>query len=126
MTIEVSGLDALIRDVTFAANRVRPEAAKMIVKQGDAVAQKMRDTVPVDEGNVLDSITSDDSATEDGTGVWVEAGPDMEANRQAFVARFLEDGTSKMAPRSFVEPSLARQVPELVKALGDVHDGLWR
>lgn len=126
MRTHVEGLDALVRDITYAADRIRPEAGKAIVEQVADLAQKMRDTVPVDEGDVLDSITEDTAATIDGDGVWAEAGPDKEANPQAFVARFLEDGTVKMSPRSFVEPSLARQIPDLERAVGDLHDRVWR
>ena len=101
----VDGIDEVVRDFTFRAVAVQPAAAKVVVSSAEKLAQKMRDLVPVDEGDVLDSITSDSHATIDGSGVYADAGPDPAANKHAFIARFLEHGTVKMAPRPFIQPA---------------------
>lgn len=116
----IEGLDAVVRDFTRAADRIRPDAGVVVVEWADKAAQKMRDLVPIDEGDVLDSITSDPAPQIDGTGMYAEAGPDTEANAQAFVARFLEDGTSKMSPRPFVHPAAEMILAGFERAVTDL------
>ena len=119
MKTTVDGLDALVRDLTFAADRVRPGAAKVVVDQADQLAQRMRDRVPVDKGTTLASITSDRAARQAGGEVSAEAGPEW------FVGKFLEEGTSKMAPQPFAEPALGEQLPQFVRAIDDLRDDLF-
>lgn len=116
----IQGLDVVVRDFTRAADRVQPDAERLVVDHAGKLADRMRSIVPVDEGDVLDSITSDVGSSTDDGGVWAEAGPDTEANRQAFVARFLEDGTSKMSPRPFVHPAAEMILGDFAEAVRDL------
>lgn len=115
--ITAEGLDVLVNDITRDAITIRPRAALLVVEQVGQMAQKMRDRVPVKEGNLLDSITADQHATFDGTGVYADAGPDPAANDEAFVGPMIEKGTVKMGPQPFMRPAADLQVPVFVAAL---------
>lgn len=120
MSARIEGIDALVRDLTFAAAKVRPEAGKVVVDQAERAAQKMRDRVPIDSGMTLESVTADNHPTVAGNGVSAEAGPEW------FVGKFLEEGTAKMGPQPFAEPAMTDQLPEFVRAMNDLHNALWR
>lgn len=112
--VVADGVDALVRDITRKAATIEPLAGKAVVEFADKAAQRMRDTVAVDEGDVLDSITSDSTPTRGAGGVYADAGPEH------FVSRFLENGTVHMSPRPFVGPAADRTVPELGAAIREL------
>lgn len=116
----VEGLDEVVRMFLRGADEIRPQAADVTTKYAEKLADKMRDLVPVVEGDVLESITSDGSATTSGNQVYADAGPDPSANDQSFVSRFLEYGTVKMSPKPFVGPAADQIIPEFEKALRDL------
>lgn len=113
----IEGLDALVRDIEREADEIRPRAEKVVVDLAAKAAQRQRDRVPVDEGDLLDSITSDRSATEEGTAVYADAGPDKEENPGGFKGHMIERGTVKMDPQPFVGPSADETLPELEDAV---------
>jgi HK97 gp10 family phage protein len=115
--VVVEGVDAVVSNFRFRADSIRPLAAQVAVSHAERAANLMRDRVPVRHGNVLDSITADEKATTDRSGVYADAGPDTRANKAAFVARFLEHGTVKMAPRPFVGPAADQVLPEFHEAI---------
>lgn len=78
---------------------IRPLAEKTVVHFAEQAANRMRVLVPIDEGDTLESISSDSRATADGNAVYADAGPSW------FVARFLEHGTVDTAPQPFVGPA---------------------
>lgn len=115
--VVIEGLDEVVRELTFRPLRAQAASAKVVVEHAGRLAQKMRDLVPIREGDVLASITADQHATIDGSGVYADAGPDPAANKAAFVARFLEHGTVKMAPRPFVQPAADQTIDAFVAAM---------
>ena len=112
-----TGVDAIVAEFTREADLVRPRAAQAVVDAAKDAADLMRDLVPVYEGNVKASITSDPAATVHGFGFYADAGPDSVANKEAFVARYLEYGTRKMAPRPFVHPAADRVLPQFERII---------
>lgn len=115
--LTADGLDGLVKDITRDAATIRPLAAVLVVEHAGQMAQKMRDRVPVKEGNLLDSITADQHATFDGSGVYADAGPDPAANDEAFVGPMIEKGTVKMGPQPFMRPAADLQIPLFVASL---------
>jgi len=118
--VVIEGLDVVVQNFTREADTIRPRAEKTVVDYAEKMAQGMRDTVPVDEGDVLDSITSDNKASREGFGVYADAGPDPRANKAAFVARFLVNGTVKMGQRWSIDAVADRVEPEFAKAIRDL------
>ena len=112
--IVVDGLDAVVTEFTWRATTITPEAGKVTVDHAGKAAQLMRDKVPIDSGDTLDSITSDSAPTMSVGGVYADAGPEH------FVARFLENGTVKMSPRPFVGPAADQILGPFTDALGDL------
>lgn len=114
MTIIIEGDDDTIAMFTRKAATIRPAAGAVAIRHAGKVAQRMRDTVAIgpDPHHVLDSITEDTRATFERTTVYADAGPDPAADPGAFVARFLERGTVKQAPRPFAGPAADRTFPE--------------
>ena len=120
--VVVEGVDAVVRDFTRAADTIRPRSADVVVEFAAEAAEIQRDLVPVDQGDVKDSITSDSNASFYGRQVFADAGPDPRKNPEAFVARFLEHGTVKMPPRPFVDPSATQILPKFAAAIRDLAD----
>jgi len=118
--VVIEGLDAIVQDFTREADTIRNRAERTVVEYAEKAAQQMRDRVPVDEGDVLDSITSDNKASREGFGVYADAGPDPRANKAAFVSRFLEHGTVNMGAKPFVAPSADHVLPDFAKAIRDL------
>lgn len=115
--IVVEGVDVLTRAFTSAAVAATVDASALVITTAEKAANHMRANVPVDEGNVLDSISADRIATVDVGGVCAEAGPDLDENPAAFVARYLENGTVKMSPRPFVGPAADHVAPDFERGL---------
>lgn len=115
--IVVEGLDSVVTEFSRKADRIRPQAATVVVKAAERAAERIRDRVPIDEGDLLDSITADQRATFEGSSVYADAGPDPAANAKAFVGPMIEHGTVKMGPRPFVAPAERETSPEFAAAL---------
>lgn len=113
----VDGVDATVRSFTLKAVEARVKADAVVVRTAGRAADLMRALVPVDEGDLLDSITADRQASMDGLFVYADAGPSREANRGAFKAPWIESGTVKMSPQPFVGPAADRVLPEFELAM---------
>jgi HK97 gp10 family phage protein len=116
-TFDVDGIEAVSRTLMRGAAAAAVGAPALVVEYSAYAADLMRSMVPVDEGDVLESITSDTKATATASGVFAESGPDREANPEAFVAYWLEDGTALMPPRPFVGPAVDQVVPDFYRAV---------
>lgn len=115
--IVVEGLDVVVQSFVRDAATVAAGAPQVVVAQIAAVGNQMRATVPVDQGDVLDSISADNEATVEGGTIYAEAGPDLDENPAAFVARFLVNGTVKMAPRWDVQSIADKAETEFEQAM---------
>lgn len=115
----VDGADQVVRSFLREAVTIAPKAAAVTVAVAAKAAQRMRNRVPIGPPtlHVLNSITSDTTPNKAGAGVYADAGPDPTADAGAFVGRFLEHGTVKMAPRPFVGPAGDETLPEFIEAM---------
>lgn len=122
MSIEIDGLDQLVKRLSWQATTIRPKAGAAALAAATKAAERMRDRVPIDEGDLLDSITVDPTPTITGGGAYVDVGPDRTANPGAFKAHFHERGTVKMGPTPFVGPAGDETLPEFVAAMKKLSD----
>lgn len=115
--IIVEGVDALVQSFVRDVATVTAGTSALVVEHAGKVGNRMRSTVPIDQGDVLDSISSDRTATVEGAGVFAEAGPDRDENPAAFVAPFLVNGTVKMAPRWDVQSIADEALTDFERAM---------
>lgn len=102
----ISGLNRLEIDLTNAGHIAGIRSARIVRKTGQDVVRDAQLLCPVDTGNLRSSIGLDYDP--DGFG-W-EAGP------TASYGRYVEEGTSRMAPHAYLGPAFDRNVPAAVAA----------
>lgn len=112
MGVEIDGLDATVAWFALSATKARAGAPVVAVKSAAKAADRMRAKVPIDEGDLLDSITSDPTATLTPAGAYADAGPSRTANPGAFKAHLIERGTVKMGPSPFMQPAGDETLPD--------------
>jgi hypothetical protein len=115
--IVVEGLDAVVSQFARKAGQLPLGAGAAAVAAAKAAADVQRRLVPIDEGDLLDSITADERPTIDAGSVHADAGPDPAANPGAFKGPLIEHGTVKMSPQPFVGPSADEAMPTFERAL---------
>jgi len=103
-----SGLNRLEFDLMQAGLVVAHQASRIIQKTGHDVVRDAQAFCPVRTGNLRSSISVDFRYN----GLEFEAGP------TAFYGGFIENGTSRIAPRAYLGPAFDRNVPGVVTALG--------
>src|SRR3989442_9076386 len=81
------------------------------------VAERAREIVPVRSGRLRDSIIVEGGGIEADVD---EAFQPIAVVATAPYASFVEDGTSKMTPRPFLEPALGEIEPEVMAEVDDV------
>lgn len=114
----VEGVDVLVASFTREAVTIAPKAGAVVVAGASRAAQRMKDRVHIDEGDLLDSITADQKPTAQGLGVYADAGPSEAANAEgAFKGPFFENGTVKMPPDPFAGPAADETGPEVFEAI---------
>jgi HK97 gp10 family phage protein len=92
--VDASQVESFARKLQLAAQLIEEEGEQFEEKWGGEWVDQMRAIVPVASGKLRDSIEQ------------VEPGGITMGD--AFYWRFLEFGTSKMAPQPFVRPSMKR------------------
>lgn len=114
-TIESPDMNSLIADFGRAPAKVQRAASDAVRKTALDIEANAKVIVPVDTGNLKASIGT--SFEWDSNGFGAEIGP------TAFYGIFVEKGTSRMAPRAFMGPSLDRYSPGLAEALAQLAAG---
>lgn len=102
-----SSLTRLELDLRAAGLVVAHRASQIVRKTGNDVVRDAQTFSPVRTGNLRSSIGVDF----DSNGLGFEAGP------TAIYGRFVEEGTSRMAPQAFLGPAFDRNAPQAVAAL---------
>lgn len=98
MTVDVSEVYALSAGLAAAADRVPEQVRAFVASAGEDIRARMRDEVPVDQGETRDSITVE--VTDDG--MTVEVGPTNRDAKGRPIGTFIEYGSRGVAPNPFV------------------------
>jgi HK97 gp10 family phage protein len=120
--VVIEGLDLVVSDFTRKAATLQPAVGAATVRYAAKAAERMRNRVPIDEGDLLNSVTADQTPTFGDGGVYADAGPDL-AIKGGFKGHLIEHGTVKMGPQPFVGPAADETFPEFedaIKHLGDL------
>lgn len=107
VTIDVSEVYGLARDIKAAPAKVRARAETVIQVGGHRVLATMQVRTPVDTGNLKSSESVDID------GLRFEAGP------TADYAEYVELGTSRMAAEPYAGPAFDQELPGIIDAIGD-------
>lgn len=116
--VVVEGFDVVASSFERDASTIRSRAARTVLEHARQAADEMRTLTG--SSRVAESITSDTEASSTPTGVYADAGPDRRKSNQAFIARFLERGTVKMAPQPFAQPASDRVAPAFARAVREL------
>lgn len=111
---DASELNRLAADLGGAGARVGAGAAAVVRASTFRVEGESKAFAPVDTGNLRNGIGSDfygDGRSDTMAG---EVGP------TAAYGPFVENGTSRMAPRAFMGPAFDRALPDFISALEQV------
>jgi len=111
MGFETSDIRRMQADLGRLSARAIPVASKAIAKTTLDIEADAKTLAPVDTGNLRGSISSDIKTLSS------EVGP------TADYGRYVEEGTSRMAPQPYMGPAADRRFPELELALGTIVDG---
>lgn len=120
--VVIEGLDLVVSEFTRKAATLQPAAGAAVVRFAGKAAERMRNRVPIDEGDLLNSVTADQTPTVGDGGVYADAGPDL-AIKGGFKGHMIENGTVKMGPQPFAGPAADETFPEFedaIKHLGDL------
>lgn len=102
MGVDISQVDGLYKDLGNASKRVI-EGAKLVIKKSALdIERNAKNIVPVDTGNLKNSIGHSDLRQLSAEHLQVDIGP------TANYGIYVELGTSHMAPQAFMGPSLDR------------------
>jgi hypothetical protein len=114
--LEGDDLDDLVADLDDRWLRIKADARPIVEVAAERVGMEMVVRIPRDTGRTAESVTWDEHATVTGNDVWAEAGPTR------FVARFVENGTSRWAGRPFADASAKAATPRFLENLLDAAD----
>lgn len=90
----------------------RARAAVAVRGSAEAIAQGARDRVPVDTGDLEETI---EVVQRSPLKARVQAG-----SREAFYPHMVENGTVRSAPRPFMLPAAEQEAPAFTRAMGEV------
>lgn len=104
MAVEYSEIYQLAASLE-KAGEARKKASAAVRRSAFAIEARAKQAAPVDTGNLRNSISTTSS------GLSAEIGP------TASYGIYLEMGTWRMAPRSYLTPAFKATVPEFVSAM---------
>lgn len=111
---DASQLNRLATDMGKVAGKAVPLAAKAVRKTAADIEREAKAFVPVDTGNLKNSITTT------AIGLAAEIGPTAE------YGIYVELGTSRVGPAAYMGPAFDRRAHELETALLSIAEDLGR
>lgn len=115
MTVDASEFNALTIDMRAAHGRIGRHASLALRRatfQMEAIAKL---NCPVDSGHLLSSIGPAEFSGDGRSGAMTGS-----VTAKANYARFVEFGTSRMAPSAFMGPAFDRAQPRFITEVGDI------
>lgn len=110
-------LRATARDLAAAGPKAEALAAAVVIKSLADIEGDAKNIVPVDTGNLKNSIGRDitaDTFAGSGGAFGGEVGP------TASYGAYVEYGTSRMAPQPYMGPAFTRRVPGFLAAMAKI------
>ena len=117
VTHDVSELNQLGVMLGNSAILVGAQVANAVRESAQQLEDTAKDFCPVDTGRMQRSIST--TITGWGSDISAEVGP------TSFYAKFVEFGTSKMAPHAFMGPAIDRVGPDFVAAVEKASEVPW-
>lgn len=108
--IDSSEVKHLSIDLSEAPARSRRRAGQVVRRTVLAIERDAKLIVPVDTGNLKNSISSDIQ----------EASLSGEVGPTAHYGHYVEEGTSKMSPQPYMRPAADRNTPGFERAMGQI------
>jgi HK97 gp10 family phage protein len=108
--VDASEVRHLAIDLREAPARTTIKVSRAIAKTAHDIEADAKAIVPVDTGNLKNSISTDLDRAE----LSAEIGP------TADYGRYVEEGTSEMAPHAYLGPAYDRHAHELVSAIEQI------
>lgn len=111
MPIENGQVRALVAEQAIARARVLPLVRVALLKTGNDIA---RDAKAIANAKFSDKATG---ATANSISASMVNATTAEVGPTTYYAKFVEDGTSRMAPKPFMGPAAERNTPAFLQAL---------
>lgn len=108
--VDTSEVNHLAFDLADAPARVALKASRAIAKTAHEIEADAKAIVPVDTGNLKNSISTDLDRAE----LSAEIGP------TANYGGYVEEGTSRMGPQPYMRPAFDRRKEGLVQAMEQI------
>lgn len=111
----VAKLNTVALEFEASGPKLAAKVDTIVRSTAHLIEANAKQIVPVDTGNLRNSIGTDITRHAEGQGYGTEA----EIGAAAAYAPYVELGTTRMAPRAFLGPSLDRYSPDFVAALDE-------
>lgn len=112
MSFQITGLNELVTELAAEATQAVARARGVVQASAARVKATAKQLVPVDSGELRDSITYETRLH--------QGGAEGEIGPTARHGVFVEWGTSKMAPQAFMGPALDRHGADFEKGMAGV------
>lgn len=114
ISIDTSELDAMAARLASAGPRIGAVASAALRKGAFVIQAAAQSNAAVDTGALRQSISTSFSGDGRSGSMAAEIGPTVD------YGKFVEEGTSRMAPQPYLGPAADRGIPQIEAALGAV------
>lgn len=107
MSIEINGLKEIIDKLNSLPEKLENKVIRAAIRQGaNVIKDKVKSYVPVDTGDLKKSIKVTGTRYQKGKIAFVvRPTPNKKKKVSVYYAKFVENGTSKMAAKPFLRPA---------------------
>lgn len=121
MSVEIKGLEELIKKLTSIPNKLEKKVIRSAVRQGaNVIKSKAQEYVPVDKGELKKSIKVSGARSKPGVIAFrIRPVGSKKKGISVFYGRFQEFGTSKMAAQPFMRPAYDEAGDDVINVVID-------